>query len=347
MKIGIKNILLSLILLCTSLSSCHKQEDFANDPYGNFDALWTAIDQHYCFFKYKDIDWKEVGAQYRQKVRPEMTNQELFEVCSEMLNTLKDGHTNLISSWEVSYYRFWDNYPQNYDNRLVEQYYLNFKYKTVNGIDYMVLPNNFGYMHYSSFSVTIGQGNLDYILAALQSTDGLIIDVRNNGGGMLTNVETLVGRFITERIFASAISHKTGPGHNDFSEPYKYYFDPANAGRIKYLKPIVILTNRSSFSATNNFASIMKSLPQVRIVGDYTGGGSGLPFNSEIPNGWSVRFSACSITDPAGDITEFGTAPSEGCKVDMNPIDALKGVDSIMEKGFLVLREMINTGKWN
>ena len=84
------------------------------------------------------------------------------------------------------------------------------------------MSNNFGYMYYGSFAAGIGEGNLDYVLYELASSDGLIIDVRDNGGGLLTNVETLVARFIDKRTYAGAILHKTGPGHYDFSEPYDY-----------------------------------------------------------------------------------------------------------------------------
>ncbi|MDD6777728.1 MAG: S41 family peptidase [Bacteroidales bacterium] len=326
--------------LLLALSACHTQVEHDNDPQGNFDALWTEINEHYCFFKYKDVDWDEVGRRYRAQIHPEMSSTELFDVCAAMLRELKDGHTNLISSFNVSRYWIWEQYPQNYDERLINEHYLNFNYHSVSGIKYQVLSNNFGYMYYGDFSNKIGEGNLDNILAYLAGTDGLIIDVRNNGGGFLTNVETLVGRFITEDVYAGSISHKTGPGHNDFSEPYDYYFHPAPATRIKYLKPVVVLTNRSSYSATNNFVSIMKHLPQVRIVGDTTGGGSGMPFTSEIPCGWTVRFSACSILDASGKETEFGVEPSEGCKVDMTESDRSRGRDTILETAFTTLLQL-------
>ncbi len=334
----IGNIL--LVLFAVMMASCHEEVEYKNDPYGNFDALWTSIDEHYCFFKYKDVDWKAVGERYRAKLQPKMTSKELFDVCSEMLKELKDGHTNLVSPWDVSRYWIWEKYPVNYDQRVIDEHYLNFEYKKACGIKYGVLRNNYGYMYYGDFSVSIGEGNLDMILGALASCDGLVIDVRSNGGGLLTNVEPIVARFITEKIYAGAISHKTGPGHNDFSKPYDYYFSPAPNGRVKFSKPVVVLTNRASFSATNNFVSIMKSLPQVKVVGDVTGGGCGLPFTSEMPNGWSVRYSASAITDPSGNLTEFGVEPDY--KVDMTPQEIAEGRDAILEKAFEVLNNLIS-----
>lgn len=75
----------------------------------------------------------------------------------------------------------------------------------------------------------------------------------------------------------------------------------------------------------------MKLLPGVRVVGATTGGGSGMPYSSELPCGWSVRFSACSMLDAERRSTEYGVEPTEGCAVDMNPLEALSGKDSILE----------------
>lgn len=321
-----------MLVLLTATTSCHKLESWSDSQHGNFEALWSIMDQHYCFFTEKGVDWDEIHSRYVAKVSDDMTDKELFYVCADMLNELRDGHTNLSSSFNVSYYRkWWSDYPENYNARLVEEHYLNFNYLSAGGMDYAILPQNVGYMRYSSFNSMVGESNLDQILLHLNVCDGLIIDVRDNGGGSMTNVETIVRRFITERTLAGYISHKTGPGHDDFSEPYAYYYDPAEAGRIMWGKPVVVLASRGTFSAANNFVSIMQYRPNTVIAGSTTGGGSGMPFNSELPNGWGIRFSACSVLDAKGNTTEQGIEPTPGCAVDLDPVQALDGHDTILD----------------
>lgn len=328
----LKHYILPILAASLTLSACHEIEEYDNNPRGNFEQLWSILNEHYCFFEQKGVDWDEVHAKYAPRVSNKMTREELFRVCADMLDELRDGHTNLSAPFETSYYKkWWSDYPQNYDARLVEQYYFNFNYRTLGGINYGMLPQNVGYMYYSSFSYPVGDSAMDAVLAYCASADGLIIDVRDNGGGSLTNVESIVSRFISKRTLAGSICHKTGPGRDQFSEPYKYYYNPAPAGRVMWAKPVVVLCNRSTFSAANNFVSVMKSLPNVTVAGSTTGGGSGIPFNSELNNGWGIRFSASPVRDPEGNLTEFGVEPTEGCAVDLDPVEALAGRDTMLD----------------
>ncbi len=323
---------LAFIAIGVFMPACHDIPEYANDNEGNFDALWTILDEHYCFFEEKDVDWDEVYTRYRAQLNPNMGRQGLFNLCVAMLDELRDGHVNLSAPFATSYYTaWWSDYPQNFDERLIEEYYFNFNYRSLGVFFYGMLPQNYGYIRCSSFDSGLGEGNIDYILNFFALANGLIIDVRDNGGGSLTNVEDLVNRFITERTLVGYISHKTGPGHDEFSEPRAFHYDPIGDGHLRWDKPVVVLANRSTFSAANNFVSIMKLLPGVAVIGATTGGGSGMPYSSELPNGWGVRFSACSILDAQRRSTEDGVEPTAGCAVDMDAQDALNGHDTILD----------------
>jgi hypothetical protein len=314
------------------LTGCHEFEEYDNDPYGNFDALADIIDTRYCFFNEKNIDWAQITSSYRNRIFPKITSEELFSLCSEMINELHDGHCNLSSSWDVSYYReWWSDYPQDFDLRVLQEYYLGFDYRTTCGILYKILPNNIGYLYYPSFSNDVGEGNLDNILSYLSVCNALIIDIRNNGGGKMSNIRPFVSRFIHKKTIGGYIYHKTGKGHNDFSEPYPIEYEPAESNHIVFDKPIVVLTNRSCYSAANDFIAVMKSLNNVKIVGAKSGGGGGLPFSSELPNGWGIRFSACPVTDVDGNSIEPGIEPSEGCECHSYDSDFFEGKDPILD----------------
>lgn len=315
------------------LTGCHDAPEYKDDLTGNFDALADIVGSRYCFFQEKGIDWQALCKDYRAKITPKTNQLELFEICSDLLDELQDGHVNLSSRFNTSYYRkWWSDYPQDFNLRTLQQYYLDFNYYTTSGISYKILDKNIGYMYYPSFSYSIGEVNLDYIFAILKDTDGLIIDIRNNGGGMLTNIQTLVGRFISKEIPGGYVRHKTGPEPDAFSDPYPLTYKPAGNGRVKYEgKPIIVLTNRSCFSAANNFVAVMKDLPNVLIVGARTGGGGGLPFSSELPNGWSVRFSACPMSDNDDRSIEAGIDPSPGCEVHAPETELAQGKDAILD----------------
>lgn len=219
--------LLTLITLALLCWSCHSIDEYADDPRGNFEQLWTILDEHYCFFSSKGVDWDEVHARYSPRISDRMTREELFIVCSEMLDELRDGHVNLSAPFNTSYYRaWWSDYPQNFSMRLIEESYFNFNYRQTSGMIYGLLSDNIGYIHIPSMSQTIGEGNLDNVLHFLAPARGLIIDIRDNGGGMLTNVETLVARFITEPTVVGYISHKTGPGTMTSPSHTRSHTDP-------------------------------------------------------------------------------------------------------------------------
>lgn len=327
-----KNLLMSsLLLLLACLTACVDEEEFSDTPAGNFEALWTIIDEHYCFLDYKrqeyGLDWQQVHDKYRQRINNSMTDEQLFEVLAGLLSELRDGHVNLTAAHDMArYWQWFQNYPTNYSDSL-ERIYLGTDYRIAAGMKYKIFDDNIGYIRYESFNNGVGSGNLTEVLNYLMLCRGLIIDIRNNGGGDLTNVEKIASRFTNERVLVGYIQHKTGPGHSDFSELEPRYLDPAAS--LRWQKRVIVLTNHRVFSAANEFTMYMKALPNVRVIGDVTGGGAGLPFSSSLPNGWVVRFSAVPMYDAKHNSTEFGIIPD--LYVPLREEYALRGKDTIIE----------------
>lgn len=330
MKVSVKWFL-PLYLFTFLLSGCVDEDEFPDTPQGNFEALWQIIDQHYCFLDYKQheigLDWQQVYNKYKVRVNNGMDNRQLFEVLAAMLSELRDGHVNMTAAHDYARNWSWhEDYPTNYSDSL-ERIYLGRDYKIAAAVQYRVLDDNIGYIRYGSFQQGVGDGNMNEVLSEFLTCNGLIIDIRNNGGGDLTNAISFAARFANEKTLVGYIQHKTGKGHSDFSDMEPRYLTPSS--NLRWHKPVCVLTNRHVYSAANEFTLMMKALPNVKIVGDHTGGGSGMPFSSSLPNGWSLRFSAVPMYDTQRQPTEFGIEPHY--RVSLTNEDFQRGQDTIIE----------------
>ena len=308
-----------------------------NTHEGNFQALWKIIDTRYCYLDYKRINWDSIYTAYYQKIPAATTEIAFFDLLGSMLSELKDGHVNLYSDFDRSrYWKWFQDYPDNFSSSLIyTDRYLGKNYRIANGLRYIKIDNGrIGYIYYGSFSDGFSDSNMAYVLNSFSACKGLVIDVRNNGGGSLDNSKQLASYFFKNDTVTGYIRHKTGDGHSDFSSPIEIK-TPAHKS-IQWQRKVVILTNRMSFSATNDFVNRMKRAPNAIIVGDKTGGGGGLPFSSELPNGWMVRFSASPMYDPNMINTEFGIDPNYS--VSLNAIDQTNGFDTIIEKAISMMK---------
>lgn len=341
-KVVLAFIGLCVLLLCTS---CIKEEQFSNNTKGNFQALWRIIDEHYCFFDYKEkeygLNWNEVYARYEPQATEGLSMRQQFELFTRMLAELKDGHVNLYSPFNVGRYWSWrENYPSHFSEALVE-HYLGNDYQISSGLQYRILPDNVGYIRCASFASAKGDGNLDEVLLYLSTCNGLIIDVRNNGGGLISAAEQLASRFTNTPLLVGYMRYKTGKGHNDFSEFRPQWLKPSKG--IRWQKPFVVLCNRGVYSAANDFIKYIKCCSNGIVIGDKSGGGAGMPFSSELPNGWSVRFSASPTFDNNKKDVEFGIEPH--LYVSLLASDEIKGKDSLIEEAIKIITEKFGSYK--
>lgn len=329
-----KKVMFGLLLFLVLFSSCIDIEEQPNTPQGNLEALWQIMDERYCYFDEKGVDWNEVRARYCRQVGA-MSNEQLFEVMKNMLSELRDGHVNLYTPFDVGrYWAFYTDYPTNFSDTL-QRIYLGTDYRIAASCSYRILSDNIGYVRLPSFQYAAGEGNLDEVFYYLSPCTGLILDVRSNSGGQLTAAEQWAARFCNEKTLVGYMRHKTGKGHEDFSDLKAQYLLPSKG--MRWQKKVVVLTNRSVYSAANEFVKYMKALQHTMVVGDSTGGGSGLPFSSELPNGWLVRYSACPMYDRNKMSSERGVAPN--FLINQTDEDMKKGEDTLIEFARRLLRK--------
>ncbi|MBR4884307.1 MAG: PDZ domain-containing protein, partial [Lentisphaeria bacterium] len=97
-----------------------------------------------------------------------------------------------------------------------------------------------------------------------QGVDGVILDLRSNGGGSLTDVVTLCGLFIGQ-----------GPMVQVRSRNSTETLDDEDGGQVVYDKPMIVLVNRLSASASEIFAGAIRDYGRGIVVGDSKTHGKG------------------------------------------------------------------------
>lgn len=311
-----KNSLLTALLLLTGvLGGCEKalmDDDAAATPTSTFDYLWNVVDRQYAMFDVKGVDWDAVYDSLRPRVYDSMSYDSLYAVCASMLRTLNDGHVNLYTSYDVSradslYYRFYAE--DGVDMDLVVLNYLGINYHSTGGMVHSSLcDGRIIYMYYGSFSNSVSVGQLRHIMESYPKAEGLILDLRGNGGGSLSNVDRLLHLFPShgQKLYSSQI--KNGPSHNAFG-PWEDTHAPEIGDAACFEGPVLVLIDKGCYSATSVFAISTKAYDNIRLMGDSTSGGLGLPTMGGLPNGWRYRFPVTHTIAIDGRNYENGVPP--------------------------------------
>jgi len=287
---------ISVLLFTSCEKMLFKEESESLSPQQNLDYLWHQADQKYSYFELKGVDWNQVHKAYSAKLYDGMSDDSLFQVMGGMLRELKDDHTNLISNFNVSFFGVDHLGPDNYDWRIITDHYLPSNYYITGPFTHDFISNTeIGYIRFSSFTGGVNNQNLDFILNRYANTKGLIFDMRENGGGAVTDIFQILSRFINQETTVYYSRLRNGTSHTDFTEPEPAIVQPS--ANIKYLKKVIVLIDRGTFSAGSFTALATKAIPNMVLMGDTTGGGLGLPNGGQLPNGWTYRFSVTQALD--------------------------------------------------
>ena len=334
-----------LFFIIISFSGCEKlffEHDISNTPINSFEIFWSDFDKFYPSFGIKYIDWDSVYSIYRPKITDQTTGIELYNILSGMIKPFKDGHVTLVSNYgQCNSYTMPTEYYGNM--RIYPQSYLSSFEINSSNITYWSLKNyNIGYISINTFNIKsktfVYADNsflvIDDIIKQFKDKDGIIIDLRWNSGGLPANVETIVNRFTDKKRLYIKLRSKNGPGKNDFSEWIDCYIEPK--GSEQFLKPVVVLTSKSTGSAAEWFTLAMKTLPNIKVVGDTTAGCFSPKVERELPNGWSFTLSSkIAISADMVQYEGFGIPPD--FTVLNTKDDFTSKRDAMLEKGIEVI----------
>ncbi len=326
----------ALLLLLFFCGGCEKALDLKSvkaSPVLVFEEVWKVMDEQYALFSVKGVDWTNTHQIYRQQVTVDMTDAALFKVIDNMLETLKDGHVSLMSASDTATYDgFFTLYSANFNYQNVVNNYLKNNFKTSGPVIYKI-ENNVGYIYYGSFKNDITQTETEQVMNEMSSVKGIIFDVRNNNGGKSANGENFFRHFLGERKLLKYEQVKNGVAHDNFLQPEPYFL----SGEGSYFsKPVCVLTNRACFSACNDFVLYMSALPNIKVVGDQTGGGGGFPNEYVLLNGWKLQYTATKTLDTNKHSVENGVLPDVNIGITL--LDESGGKDPILEMAYTLLQ---------
>ncbi len=276
--------------------------DLPTAPAALFDRVWSDLDLHYSFFVVKQINWDSLGALYRPRALAAQSDGDLSTTIAAMLGELQDDHV----LWRGGGVR---SPPRGNAFDLVNPGpFVRFKRRFTNGLSYGVANATVGYIAIGSFEGNGWLPEVDAALAALDGVSTIIIDVRNNGGGLLENATGAAGRFADRATTVAYVRYRNGPAHTDFTAPIAQLVRPA--GSRRFLKRVYLLTGRSTISAAELFVLSMRALGHTTVVGDTTAGETGSPFARELQNGWSYQFpEAIEYTLDGHEFEDIGLPP--------------------------------------
>ena len=198
----------------------------------------------------------------------------------------------------------------------------------VNPVEGKVLQNNIGYIEFSSFDEgTANEFKAKFEELSKQGIKSLIIDLRNNGGGIVDEALEIADYILAK------------------DDVILYEVDKNNKEKIEKAKndpiinmPIVVLTNENTASSSEILAGALKDHGKATIVGEKTYGKGVIQQLLTLPDGSGLKITAEEYLTPnKTKINKIGIEPDE--KVELP--DTVKNVLTIEEKDDTQLQKAI------
>lgn len=202
----------------------------------------------------------------------------------------------------------------------------------VNQVEGKVLSNNIGYIKFTSFDETTAEDfKKQYQELSKKGIQSLIIDLRNNGGGIVDQALEIADYITTKD---SVLLYEVDKNNNETVR--KSENDPI------INMPIIILTNENTASASEILAGALKDLGKAKTVGTTTYGKGVIQQILKLSDGSGVKITIEEYQTPnRNKINKVGIEPDE--KVELpesvdNILNLKESEDTQLQKAIEMLK---------
>ena len=186
--------------------------------------------------------------------------------------------------------------------------------------------SSIGYIGFDGWFPVLA-ARIDSAVHAYRGTNGIIIDLRGNGGGVGGMVMGIAGHFLPTQDTLGTMKMR-GQEVHFVANPRRV---TARGERVEPLTaPLAILVDEASASTSEIFAGAMQALGRARVFGDTTAGAALPAVTKELPNGDVLYHAIADFTIPGGTRLEGrGVIPDEVAP--LTRADLLAGRDPALD----------------
>jgi len=165
------------------------------------------------------------------------------------------------------------------------------------------IDDDIGYIRISQFSEPTAEALTEHLADLIgRNVESLIIDLRNNPGGLLSSVVEIADMFLEEGTIVSTKGRNAAQNQ---------FFTARETAMVPSL-PLLILVNEGSASASEIFAGAMKDNKRGILLGRKTFGKGSVQTVRELPDGSGIRITTALYYTPSGvSINTIGIEPDE------------------------------------
>jgi carboxyl-terminal processing protease len=183
-----------------------------------------------------------------------------------------------------------------------------------------------GYIRFNLFMLPVAP-EFDKAVEKFRSSNGIIIDLRGNVGGLGALIMGMSGHFTTNRVSLGTLKNREAELHF-FTNPR--LVNPAGERVEPFQGPLAILIDEISLSASEIFAGGLQAIGRARVFGERSGGQALPAIFQQLPNG-DVLYHVFSdfVTPKGARLEKTGVIPDE--EVPLSRAALLAGKDEPLE----------------